>query len=94
MPASTTTDRTDTPAGALGPTALVFGALAAAGLWPTLTFGLLPWTLMAGGLAVTFGLMGVHHARRGAGRMVTSVTGAVLGTIGLLWPFVLIMSLY
>ncbi|WP_435271403.1 hypothetical protein [Streptomyces sp. 1222.5] len=81
-----------TPATALGPTALVLGVLAAAGVWPALTFGLLTVMPIAGGLAVTFGLMGVHHARRGLGRMWTAVTGAVLGTIGLLYPFVLLLS--
>lgn len=60
-------------------------------MWPALTFGLFAVMQIAGGLAVTFGLMGVHHARRGPGRMWTAVPGAVLGTIGLLYPFVLIL---
>ncbi|MET9451875.1 hypothetical protein [Streptomyces cinerochromogenes] len=90
MPANTASDGADTPAGALGPTALVLGAVAAACLWPPLM--LLPVMFLAGGLAVTFGLMGAHYARRGIGRMWTAVTGAVLGTTGLLFPFVLLLA--
>ncbi|MFF9087830.1 hypothetical protein ACF1BE_15665 [Streptomyces sp. NPDC014991] len=90
---ASTTGRADTPAGGLSPTALVLGTMAAAGVWPTLTFGLLPVMVVAGGLAVTFGLAGVHHARRGVGQLWTAVTGTVLGTVGLLHPLVLLMAL-
>lgn len=73
----------DTPAVALGPTALVLGAFSAVGAWvPTLVLATLPWAVIAGGLAVTFGAMGIHHARLGAGRMWTAVAGTALGAIG------------
>lgn len=84
MPASTTPGRTDdSPAVALGPTALVLGLIAATGAWPSLMLAVLPWSFLAGGLAVTFGLMGIHYARQGTGRMWTAVTGTVLGATGL-----------
>ncbi|MFF7352226.1 MULTISPECIES: hypothetical protein [Streptomyces] len=73
----------DAPAAALGPLALALGLVAGASTWPTLTFMLLPWSLLAGGLAVTFGAMGAHYAGRGIGRLWTSVAGIVLGAIGL-----------
>ncbi|MEU6665169.1 hypothetical protein [Streptomyces sp. NPDC046727] len=91
MPANTAPDPADTPAGALGPTALVLGAIAAVSTWPTIM--LLPVMFLAGGLAVTFGLMGAHYARLGIGRMWTAVTGAVLGATGLLYlPFLLLLA--
>ncbi|MFF8731326.1 hypothetical protein ACF073_33310 [Streptomyces sp. NPDC015171] len=93
MSAETAQGPSDTPAGALGPTSMVLGTVAAAGVWPTLTFLLMPVMLIAGGLAVAFGLTGIHHARRNGGRLWTSVTGTVLGTTGLLFPFVLVLSL-
>ncbi|MER6275228.1 hypothetical protein ABT202_02735 [Streptomyces sp900105245] len=88
MPRTVTPASADSPATALGPTALVLGALAAVGVWPTLTLGLLPEMLIAGGLAVTFGLTGLHYAQRGVGRTWTSAAGVVLGAVGLLYPFV------
>ncbi|AYN38405.1 hypothetical protein D9753_05090 [Streptomyces dangxiongensis] len=93
MSASTTPGRADAPAVGLGPTALVLGTVAAAGVWPTLTFALLPVMPIAGGLAVTFGLMGVHQARQGVGRLWTAVTGTALGAVGFLYLFVLLMAL-
>lgn len=94
MPGSTTPDRADTPATALGPTALVLGLVAASGLWPTLTFGLLPVMLIGGGLAVVLGLTGVHYAIRGIGRLWVAVTGTVLGALGLIYPFVLFLPFF
>ncbi|MEU0005448.1 hypothetical protein ABZ079_14455 [Streptomyces sp. NPDC006314] len=93
MPARTTPDPADTPATALGPTALVLGLVAAPGLWPTLTFGLLPVMLIAGGLAVVLGLTGVHYALHGIGRLWIATTGTVLGALGLAYPFVLVLPL-
>ncbi|MFJ9854449.1 hypothetical protein [Streptomyces sp. NPDC101150] len=84
MTKPTAPDRTDTPAVALGPTALVLGAISVLGAWtPALALGLLAWTIIAGGLAVTFGAAGIHYARHGAGRLWKSVAGIILGTIGL-----------
>ncbi|WP_413103014.1 hypothetical protein [Streptomyces sp. Inha503] len=94
MSASTVSGRSDSPAVALGPTALVLGLFAALGAWvPVLVLVTFPWTIIAGPLAVALGAMGVHHARRGAGRLWIAVVGTVLGVIGfggviaLFWPF-------
>ncbi|MEU1709196.1 hypothetical protein ABZ478_28190 [Streptomyces sp. NPDC005706] len=92
MSAPITPDPTDTPAVALGPTALVLGAIAAPGVWPGLMFAVMPWSWLAGALAVTFGLAGIHYARRGIGRMWPAVTGTVLGTLGLAGFFVLMAA--
>ncbi|MFC7306224.1 hypothetical protein ACFQVC_18630 [Streptomyces monticola] len=73
----------DAPAAALGPTALVLGLVAATGAWPGLVLATLPWSIIAGGLAVTFGVAGIHYARLGIGRMWTAVAGAALGVTGL-----------
>lgn len=43
----------------------------------------LPWSVMAGGHAVTFGATGIHYARQGVGRMWTAVAGTTLGAVGL-----------
>ncbi|WP_432010516.1 hypothetical protein [Streptomyces cucumeris] len=89
MPASTVTERTGrtdptgTPAVALGPTALVLGALSTLGIWAPTLFFAFPWTALTSGLAICLGAMGVHHARRGAGRLWASATGAALGVAGL-----------
>ncbi|MEW2403317.1 hypothetical protein [Streptomyces sp. NPDC046862] len=92
MPESTAPVRTDTPATALGPTALVFGVLSAVGAWvPALVWVTLPWAILAGALAVTFGVAAIHYARQGIGRMWTAVAGTALGgagfagTVTLLW---------
>jgi hypothetical protein len=69
---------TDTPATALGPTALVLGAFSAVGTWAFL----IPWTVPAGALAITFGVMGMHYARQGTGRMWTAAAGTALGAVG------------
>ena len=69
----------DSPAVALGPTALVFGVIAA-----LTSFVFSPFALIAGGLAVTFGAAGMHYARQGVGRMWPAALGTVLGTVGLL----------
>jgi hypothetical protein len=83
MREATVADRNDTPAVALGPTALVLGAFSAVGIWtPALTLYTLPWTIIAGGLAIALGAMGIHHARRGAGRLWTAIAGTALGGIG------------
>ncbi|MFE7270930.1 hypothetical protein [Streptomyces sp. NPDC057623] len=69
----------DSPAVALGPTALAFGVIAA-----LTSFVISPFALIAGGLAVTFGAAGMHYARQGVGRMWPAALGTVLGTVGLL----------
>ncbi|EST35338.1 hypothetical protein [Streptomyces roseochromogenus] len=93
MSARITPDRADTPAVALGPVSLVLGIVAAVGAWPALTLALLPLCLIAGGLAVTFGLMGMYHAGRGVGSPWTAATGTVLGAAGLTAPFILVVLL-
>jgi hypothetical protein len=83
MPDLDVSDRSDTPAVALGPTALVLGAFSAVGAWvPALVFVTLPWAIIAGALAVTFGAWGTHYARRGTGRLWTAVAGTTLGAVG------------
>ncbi|MFJ3442840.1 hypothetical protein ACIPM2_16915 [Streptomyces sp. NPDC086081] len=90
MAGTTTSGASDTPATALGPTALVLGALSALGTWAFL----FPWSVLAGALAVTFGALGMHHARRGAGRMWTSVAGTVLGAAGLVGTVTLLWAMF
>ncbi|MFJ8462984.1 hypothetical protein [Streptomyces swartbergensis] len=80
---------TDTPATALGPTALVLGTFSAAGTWVFL----IPWTVLAGALAITFGAMGMHHARRGTGRMWTAAAGTTLGAVGFIGTATLLWSM-
>ncbi|WDV53907.1 hypothetical protein PV963_27900 [Streptomyces coeruleorubidus] len=79
---------TDTPATALGPTALVLGIFSAVGTW----MFLIPWTVIAGALAITFGVMGIHYARRGTGRMWTATAGGVLGAAGFIGTATLLWS--
>ncbi|MET9392756.1 hypothetical protein ABZY20_20575 [Streptomyces sp. NPDC006624] len=87
MAGSTGSTAADAPATALGPTALVLGALSVvcAGAF------LIPWSVLTGALAVTFGATGVHYARKGTGRLWTAATGMALGaagfcgTVTLLW---------
>ncbi|MFC6065283.1 hypothetical protein [Streptomyces ochraceiscleroticus] len=94
MAEPTAPNPTDTPAVALGPTALVLGAFSAIGAWvPPLVFVTLPWTIIAGALAVTLGATGIHHARRGAGRLWTALAGTALGAIGLIGTVTLIWLL-
>jgi hypothetical protein len=83
MSATTTLRQDDTPATALGPVALFLGLVAATGAWPALMFATLPWSLIAGGLAITLGASGIHYARQGVGRMWTVVAGTTLGVVGL-----------
>lgn len=71
--------RHDSPAAALGPTALVFGVIAALA-----SFVFSPFALIAGGLAVTLGAAGMRYARQGVGRMWTATLGTLLGTVGVL----------
>ncbi|MFI0773979.1 hypothetical protein [Streptomyces sp. NPDC021212] len=89
MPVPATARRTDTPAVALGPTAVVLGVfsvvgvLAIVGVLPSLLLSFtLPLVPIAGGLAVALGVMGIHHARRGAGRLWTAIAGTALGGLG------------
>ncbi|MEV6117101.1 hypothetical protein AB0L59_32620 [Streptomyces sp. NPDC052109] len=89
MAESTRPDGADSPAILLAPTALGLGIAAAAGLFPWLTLGLTPVMLVAGALAFTFGLTGIHYALRGIGRLWMAATGAVLGALGFIWPVVL-----
>ncbi|MER6569332.1 hypothetical protein ABT288_24900 [Streptomyces sp. NPDC001093] len=93
MAASSSSHPTDSPAGALAPLALFCGIIAAASAWPTLTFVLFPWSLLAGGFAVTFGAMAVHYAACGIGRRWTAVTATVLGAVGLADLFLLFVVL-
>ncbi|MEU0370165.1 hypothetical protein ABZ070_07860 [Streptomyces sp. NPDC006283] len=91
---STVPDRTDTPAVALGRTALALGAVSAVGAWvPVLAFFTLPWGAIAGALAVTLGLAGIHYARNGIGRLWTAVAGTTLGAIGFTAATTLVWSL-
>ncbi|MEU6085334.1 hypothetical protein ABZ865_00745 [Streptomyces sp. NPDC047085] len=83
----------DSPAVALGPTSLVFGAVAAAGAWPSLMLAVLPWSFIAAPLALTFGLAGIHYARRGIGRMGTAVAGTALGAVGMAGVLTLFVAL-
>lgn len=93
MPASTATTDSDSPAVALGPTALVLGTLSTVGAWvPWLVLLLLPVTLIAGGLAVTLGAAGIHYARLGVGRTWPAVLGTALGAAGFVGPFLLIWA--
>lgn len=84
MSTATTPRQDDSPATALGPVALFLGLVAATGAWPALMFATLPWSLIAGGLAVTFGAAGMHYARQGVGRMWPATLGILLGAVGLL----------
>lgn len=90
MAGSTSSTATDTPATALGPTALVLGTFSAVGTWAFL----FPWTVLAGALAITFGAMGMHYARKGMGRLWTAATGTVLGAAGLIGTFTLLWAMY
>ncbi|CAM5501849.1 hypothetical protein [Streptomyces purpurascens] len=90
MAGSTASTATDTPATALGPTALVLGAFSAVGTWAFL----IPWTVMAGALAMTFGAMGIHYARKGMGRLWTAATGTALGAAGFIGTVTLLWAMY
>lgn len=93
MPEPTVSDRTDTPAVALGPTALVLGAFSAICAWvPALVLATLPWGFIAGVLAVTFGAAGIHYAVHGIGRLRTAIAGTTLGTVGLVGTITLIWA--
>jgi hypothetical protein len=89
MAGSPTPTETDTPATALGPTALVLGAFSAVGTWAFL----FPWTVLAGALAITFGAMGMHHAHRGTGRMWTAAAGTTLGAVGFIGTVTLLWGM-
>ncbi|MCD7440036.1 hypothetical protein K4B79_17610 [Streptomyces lincolnensis] len=90
MSGTATPRQDDSPATALGPVALFLGLVAATGAWPALMAATLPWSVMAGGLAVTFGATGIHYARQGIGRMWTAVTGTTLGAVGLAGVYTLV----
>ncbi|MFM9371499.1 hypothetical protein [Streptomyces sp. Da 82-17] len=91
--ATTAPTRSDSPAVALGPTALVLGVLSTVGLWvPELFVVTLPWTIIGGGLGLTLGLAGIHQARLGVGRMWASVVGTVAGAASFGWIFWLFLS--
>ncbi|MFF5369134.1 hypothetical protein [Streptomyces sp. NPDC013187] len=89
MTSSTAPGDTDSPATALGPTALVLGTFSAVGTWAFL----FPWTVLAGALAMTFGATGLHYARKGMGRMWPAAAGTVLGAIGFIGTVTLIWTL-
>ncbi|MGI5367951.1 hypothetical protein C9J60_14705 [Streptomyces sp. A244] len=88
MTSSTASTDKDSPATALGPTALVLGVFSAVGTWAFL----FPWTVLAGALAVTFGAMGLHYARRGTGRLWPAAAGTALGAIGFIGTVTLLWS--
>jgi hypothetical protein len=71
---------------------VVLGVVGATGAWPTLAWVVLPWSVIASGLALTFGVMGIHYARQGTGRMGTAVAGTTLGAIGLAGVITLIAA--
>ncbi|MFV0126384.1 hypothetical protein ACLGI4_01465 [Streptomyces sp. HMX112] len=77
MPEPTRPDRSDTPAVALGPTALALGAASVA-----VAHVMFPWAILSGALAVTLGAAGIHHARQGTGRLWIAITGTALGGLG------------
>ncbi|WP_150112880.1 hypothetical protein [Streptomyces violaceusniger] len=52
----------------------------------------LPWTIIGGALAVVLGAMGIHHARRGVGRLWAAVAGTALGVGGFVGSTALIWS--
>ncbi|MER7483050.1 hypothetical protein ABTX60_36345 [Streptomyces sp. NPDC126510] len=89
MTSSTASETPDSPATALGPTALVLGVFSAVGTWAFL----FPWTVLAGALAMTFGAMGLHYARRGMGRVWPAAAGATLGAIGFIGTATLLWTL-
>ncbi|GAA2397370.1 hypothetical protein [Streptomyces coeruleofuscus] len=89
MAGSPTPTETDTPATALGPTALVLGTFSAAGTWAFL----IPWTVLTGALAITFGVMGMHYARQGTGRMWTAAAGTTLGAVGFIGTVTLLWGM-
>lgn len=88
MPEPTVPDRTDTPAVALGPTALVLGVISVAG-----AFVALPMMIIAGALAVTLGAAGIHYACHGVGRLWAAIAGTTLGAIGFVGTITLIWAL-
>jgi hypothetical protein len=88
MTSSTASGDKDSPATALGPTALVLGLFSAVGTWAFL----FPWTVLAGALAVTFGATGLHYARRGTGRLWPAAAGTALGAIGFIGTVTLLWS--
>ncbi|GGT40580.1 hypothetical protein GCM10010207_45750 [Streptomyces atratus] len=94
MPEPTVPDPTDTPAVALGPTALVLGAISVIGTWvPALAFVMFPWAIIAGALAVTLGTAGIHYACHDTGRLWTAIAGTTLGIIGFVGTMTLIWAL-
>ncbi|MCQ8834578.1 hypothetical protein [Streptomyces malaysiensis] len=65
--------RSDSPGVALGPIALVLGLFSAVGAWvPAFVLVSLPWTVIAGGLAVALAAM-VRYMRIGVLPFVRSV---------------------
>ncbi|OEJ23212.1 hypothetical protein AS594_00450 [Streptomyces agglomeratus] len=81
MPQPTTPGPADTPAVALGPTAVVLGVFAVVGLWtPAFMFAVIAG--IAGPLAVIAGVAGIHYAYQGTGRLWTAITGTILGAAG------------
>ena len=94
MPDTAVRRQSDSPAVALGPTALVLGVLSAIGAWvPALMFFAFPWAIIGGALAVTLGAVGIHHARQGIGRLWMAVAGTALGVIGFAGPVYLIWAM-
>ncbi|MFJ5998186.1 hypothetical protein [Streptomyces sp. NPDC092370] len=89
MTGSAALNEADSPATALGPTALILGAFSAVTAWAFL----IPFSLLAGALAVTFGAMGVHYARKGTGRLWSAAAGATLGTVGVIGTATLVWAM-
>ncbi|MER8157392.1 hypothetical protein [Streptomyces sp. NPDC094472] len=52
----------------------------------------LPWAIIGGALATVLGAMGIHHARRGVGRLWAAVAGTALGVAGFVGDTALIWS--
>jgi hypothetical protein len=89
MTGSAAHDEADSPATALGPTALVLGAFSAVSTWAFL----IPWSLLTGALAVTFGAMGMHYALKGTGRLWSAAAGTTLGAVGVIGTATLVWTM-
>lgn len=86
--------RSNSPGVGLGPTAVVLGVFSVVGAWvPALAIVTLPLTIIGGALAAVLGAMGIHHARRGVGRLWAAVAGTALGVVGFVGSTTLIWSI-
>ncbi|MCG0286890.1 hypothetical protein [Streptomyces sp. PSAA01] len=86
--------RSDSPGVGLGPTAVVLGVFSVAGAWvPALAMVTLPLAIIGGALGAVLGAMGIHHARRGVGRLWAAIAGTALGVVGFLGSTAVIWSI-